>query len=55
MMCVDTTIMCHNSDFIARIYGNYLYAIDGLGGNLHVFSIKEKQWNYSTLKELGIN
>eukprot|EP00347_Sterkiella_histriomuscorum_P020526 403337466 len=55
VMCSGQTQLCHNSDFLARIFGNYLYALDSEGGNLHVYAIKEKQWNYSTLRELGIN
>lgn len=55
IMGSEKSTICHNSDFLARIFGNYLYAIDGDGGNLHVYSIKEKQWNFSTLRELGIN
>lgn len=45
---------CQDSDFIVRTFGNYLYAVDGALGNLHVYSIKEKQWNYSKLKDLGM-
>lgn len=42
VMCSEKSILCHNADFLARIFGNYLYAIDGEGGNLHVYSIREK-------------
>lgn len=44
----------YESDFIARIYGNYLYALDEHSFNLHVYSIKDKQWNFSSLQDLGI-
>jgi hypothetical protein len=53
-MCDNTVTFGKDSDYIARIYGNYLYAVDGNKGNLHVYSIKDKKWNYSSLKELGI-
>lgn len=43
------------SDYLARQFGNFLYAVDCYRQNLHVFSLKDKQWNYSALKELGIN
>jgi len=36
------TKFCQDSDFIVRTFGNYLYAVDGALGNLHVYSIKEK-------------
>jgi len=45
----------YESDYVGRIFGNYLYAIDAHLGLLHVYSIKEKKWNYSSLKELGVN
>eukprot|EP00347_Sterkiella_histriomuscorum_P001097 403373339 len=53
-LCIDAWFG-YESDFMARIYGNYLYAIDQHAGNLHVYSLKDKQWNYSSLKELGLN
>ena len=53
-MCLDAWF-CYDSDYIARVFGNYLYCIDEHSNNLHVYSIKEKMWNYSALKELGIN
>lgn len=46
---------CCDCDFIVKTFGNYLYATDGANENLHVFSIKDKQWNFSKLNELGIN
>lgn len=48
------TNFCFESDFIVKTFGNYLYATDGANENLHVFSIKDKQWNFSKLNELGI-
>ena len=45
---------CQESDFIIRTFGNYLYAMDCSICNLHVYSLKEKQWNYSKLKDLGV-
>ena len=38
---------CVESDFTVRTFGNYLYAVDGNLGNLHVYSVKDKQWNFS--------
>ena len=52
MLC--DTKLCVESDFIVRTYGRYLYVIDGLMGNLHVYSTKESQWNFSKLADLGI-
>lgn len=49
------TNFCVNSDYIVRTFGNYLYAVDGDRGTLHVFSIKDQQWNFSKLEDLGIN
>lgn len=49
------TKFCQNADFSVRTFGNYLYAVDGQMQVLHVFSIKDKMWNYSSLKDLGIN
>jgi len=48
------TRFCQDSDFTVRTFGNYMYAFDATNGNLHVFSIKDKKWNYSRLDELGI-
>jgi hypothetical protein len=31
-----------------------MYAVDGYTGSLHVYSIKDKQWNYSRLDDLGV-
>jgi len=45
---------CYDSDFIARQFGNFLYSIDGHSHILHVYSIKDKQWNFSPLRDLGI-
>jgi hypothetical protein len=42
------------SDYIARVFGNFLYTIDGWNKNLHVYAIKDKIWNYSPLGDLGI-
>lgn len=53
-MCDPTVAFGKDADYISRIFGNYLYAIDGNKGNLHLYSIKEKKWNQSSLKELGI-
>lgn len=39
----------YESDYIGRIFGNYVYTIDSHSYNLHVFSIRDKQWNYSSL------
>ncbi|CDW76656.1 kelch motif family protein [Stylonychia lemnae] len=52
-LCVDAWFS-YDCDYIARIYGNYLYAVDQHAGNLHVYSMKDKIWNYSSLKELGV-
>lgn len=49
------TKFCQVADFTVRTFGNYLYAVDGQMQVLHVFSIKDKMWNYSSLKDLGIN
>jgi len=49
------TRFCQEADFTVRTFGNYMYATDSAMGNLHVYSIKDKQWNYSRLDELGIN
>lgn len=52
--------MCKNawfgleSDYMSRVFGNYLYSIDCYSKNLHVFSLKEKMWNFSALADLGI-
>lgn len=48
------TRFCQECDFTVKTFGNYLYATDGTNENLHVYSIKDKQWNYSRLNELGI-
>lgn len=53
-MCTDSWFN-YDSDYIARVFGNYLYAVDSHSNNLHVYSVKDKIWNYSTLKELGVN
>lgn len=45
----------YDSDYVARVFGNYLYAIDSHTQNLHVYSLKDKIWNYSALKDLGIS
>ena len=45
---------CQENDFTVRTFGNYLYAVDGKLGYLHVYSIKDKQWNHSKLEDLGI-
>ncbi len=41
-MCLHTAKFCYDSDFIARMFGNYIYAIDGSAGMLHVYSVKDK-------------
>jgi len=51
---MNETNFCMDADYIVRTFGNYLYAIDGRQGMLHVFSIKDKQWNFSRLDDLGI-
>jgi len=48
------TNFCRDSDFTVRTFGNYMYAVDGFHGSLHVYSIKDKQWNYSRLDDLGV-
>ena len=48
------TKFCIDSDFTARTFGNYLYVVDGQMNYLHVYSIKDKQWNFSSLVDLGI-
>jgi hypothetical protein len=53
-LCADAWFG-YDSDYISRIYGNYLYALDNHTGNLHVYSLEKKQWNYSSLKELGVD
>ena len=45
---------CIDGDFSIRTFGNYLYSVDCERQNLHVFSLKDKQWNFSKLKDLGI-
>ena len=45
---------CIESDFLSRPFGNFHYAIDCNKQNLHVFSVKDKSWNCSSLKELGV-
>ena len=51
---MSDTRFCQDSDFNVRIFGNYLYAVDGLKNYLHVYSIKDKQWNFSSLADLNI-
>jgi hypothetical protein len=57
---LKSSILCseayfgHDSDYMARIFGNFLYAIDAHSYNLHVYSLKDKLWNFSPLKELGV-
>ena len=43
-----------SSDYVARVFGNFLYTIDRTNKNLHVYAIKDKMWNYSSLTDLGI-
>jgi hypothetical protein len=33
---------CYDADFNVRTFGNYLYAVDGSLGSLHVYSIKDR-------------
>jgi hypothetical protein len=47
-------IFSYQSDYVARLFGNYLYAIDSFSQNLHVYSLKDKIWNFSTLRDLGV-
>ena len=51
---MSTSSFCYESDFAVRQFGNYLYAVDGSQGNLHVYSTKDKQWNFSKLEDLGV-
>jgi len=51
---LTNTRFCSDSDFTVRTFGNYMYAVDGYMGSLHVYSIKDKQWNYSRLEDLGV-
>lgn len=51
---MSDTKFCYDSDFSVRTFGNYLYAVDGQKNFLHVYSIKDKQWNFSSLVDLGI-
>ena len=44
-----------NSDYLTRLFGNFLYSIDGSKMVLHVYSMKDKVWNYSSLSDLGVN
>ncbi len=44
----------YESDYVARQFGNFIYAIDSTKMNLHVFSMKDKTWNYSSLYDLGV-
>ncbi len=44
----------YESDYVARLFGNYLYAIDNNTLNLHVYSLKDRIWNFSPLKDLGV-
>jgi len=45
---------CTDGDFTLRTFGNYMYAVDTFSANLHVFSIKDRQWNFSKLVDLGV-
>jgi len=47
-------VFCYQSDYVARLFGNYLYAIDSFHQNLHVYSLKDRIWNYSPLRDLGV-
>ena len=51
---MSDTKFCLDSDFTVRIFGNYLYAVDAKLNYLHVYSIKDKQRNYISLQDLGI-
>jgi len=42
------------SDYVARLFGNYLYAIDSHTQNLHVYSLRDRIWNFSSLRDLGV-
>lgn len=44
----------NSSDFIARAFGPFIYAIDAREMQLHVYSTKDKNWNAQALSELGI-
>ena len=44
----------YESDYVARLFGNYLYAIDNNTQYLHVYSLKDRIWNFSALKDLGV-
>jgi len=39
---MNDTKFCQDADFTVRIFGNYLYAVDGQKNYLHVYSIKDK-------------
>jgi hypothetical protein len=46
---------CQGTDFTIKTFGNFMYAVDTVKKELHVCSVKERQWNFSTLADLGIN
>jgi len=45
----------NDNDYICRTFGNYFYAIDFSMYQLHVLSLKNLEWNFSSLQDLGIN
>jgi len=53
-LCVEG-FFGYDSDYICRGFGNFLYAVDAHSFNLHVFSVKDKLWNFSSLTDLGVN
>ena len=44
----------NQTDWIARTFGTFVYAIDAKEFNLHVFALKDKAWKSQPLSELGI-
>lgn len=48
------TNFCKDSDFHVRQFGNYLYAVDGAMHRIHVYSVKDQSWNFSSLSDLGV-
>merc|ERR1712167_376374 len=38
---------CMGTDFTIKTFGNFMYAVDTVKRELHVCSIKERQWNFS--------
>lgn len=51
---LNESCFAQDSDFLIKTHGNYMYAVDCNLQNLHVYSIKEKRWNFSRLKDIGV-